>query len=72
MTDEQFEALVGRLEAEAKRNPAGYGTRVLLMALFGYAYLGAMLLLIARTPPSAANSAGCAARASSRSKGRKK
>jgi len=47
MTDEQFEALVGRLEADAKRNPSGYSTRVLLMALFGYVYLGVVLLLFA-------------------------
>jgi Zn-dependent protease with chaperone function len=47
MTDEQFEALVGRLDADAKRNPAGYRTRVLLMALLGNVYLGVVLLLVA-------------------------
>ena len=47
MTDEEFEPLVGRLEQQAKRNPAGYRTRALLMALLGNAYLGVMLLLIA-------------------------
>jgi hypothetical protein len=47
MTDEEFETLVGRLEQQAKRNPAGYRTRVLLMALLGNAYLGVMLVLIA-------------------------
>src|SRR5262245_39731880 len=46
MKNEEFESLVSRLEAEAKRNPASYGTRVLLMALLGNAYLGVMLLVI--------------------------
>ena len=47
MTYEEFETLVGRLEEQAKRNLAGYRTRVLLMALLGNAYLGVMLVLIA-------------------------
>lgn len=47
VTNEEFEALVGKLDEQAKRNPAGYATRVLLMALLGNAYLGVMLLLIA-------------------------
>ena len=47
MTNQEFEGLVGRLEARAKRDPAGYRTRVILMALLGNAYLGAMLVLIA-------------------------
>ena len=47
MTDEEFETLVGRLDQQAKRNPAGYRKRVLLMALLGNAYLGVMLALIA-------------------------
>jgi hypothetical protein len=47
VTYEEFETLVGRLEEQAKRNPAGYRTRVLLMALLGNAYLGVMLALIA-------------------------
>ena len=46
MTNEEFEALVGSLEEQARRNPAVYQTRVLLMALLGNAYLGVMLLLI--------------------------
>ena len=46
VTSGEFEALVGGLEAQARRNPAGYETRVLLMALLGNAYLGVMLLLI--------------------------
>jgi Zn-dependent protease with chaperone function len=47
VTDEEFETLVARLDQQAKRNPAGYRTRVLLMALLGNAYLGVMLVLIA-------------------------
>ena len=47
MTDEEFEGLVGKLEGQARRNPAAYKTRVLLMALLGNAYLGVMLALIA-------------------------
>jgi Zn-dependent protease with chaperone function len=47
VTNEEFEALVGRLEGEAKRSPGGYKTRVVLMALLGNAYLGLMLVLIA-------------------------
>jgi Zn-dependent protease with chaperone function len=46
MTNEEFESLVARLDAVAKRNPAGYRTRVLLMALLGNIYLGLMLLFI--------------------------
>ncbi len=47
MTNEEFEALVGRLEARAKRDPKGYKARVLMMALLGNAYLAAAVLLIA-------------------------
>src|SRR5687768_14201978 len=54
MTDQAFEALVGRLEARAKDNPAGYKTRVFLMALLGNAYLGVMLVLIAALLAAAA------------------
>lgn len=54
MTDEQFEALVGRLDAKAKANPAGYKTRVFLMALLGNVYLGVMLVLIAALLAAAA------------------
>jgi Zn-dependent protease with chaperone function len=46
VTNEEFEALVARLEGEAKRSPGGYKTRVVLMALLGNAYLGVMLVLI--------------------------
>ena len=43
MTKEEFGALVGRLEAQAKANPAGYRIQVLMMALLGNAYLAAGL-----------------------------
>ena len=46
MTNEEFEALVGKLDEQAKRSPASYRTRVLLMALLGNVYLGIMLVLI--------------------------
>jgi len=45
MTDEAFEALVGKLEKQARRNPGRYEMRVLLTALLGYAYLGTMAAL---------------------------
>jgi hypothetical protein len=52
MTDEQFESLVARLEAEQARHPAGYRRKVLLLAVAGYAYIalvlaGSTLLLLA-------------------------
>lgn len=46
MTNEEFNALVSKLEEQARRNPAGYQFKVLLLALLGNAYLGAILLLI--------------------------
>lgn len=46
MTNEQFEALVCKLEAQARRNPAGYKFKVVLLGLLGNIYLGAILLLI--------------------------
>src|SRR5688572_33309992 len=46
VSNEEFEALVGRLEGEAKRNPGGYKARVVLIALLGNAYLGLMLLAV--------------------------
>lgn len=45
MTDDQFEALVARLEQEQARNPAAYRRKVLALAFAGYAYIGAVLLL---------------------------
>ena len=47
MTDEAFEALVGKLEEQARRNPASYKVRVLLTAALGYVYLGTVLTLLA-------------------------
>ncbi len=46
MINEQFEALVSRLENEARSQPGRYQFKVLLLALLGNAYLGAILLLI--------------------------
>ncbi|MDH4094721.1 MAG: M48 family metallopeptidase [Betaproteobacteria bacterium] len=46
MTHEQFQALVGALEGEARRNPGTYKGRVLLLALLGNAYLGAIVALV--------------------------
>lgn len=46
MTNEQFEALVRRLEPEATANPGRYKFKVLLLALLGNAYLGGILALI--------------------------
>lgn len=46
MTDEQFDALVGRLEERARQNPARYKLNVYLLALLGNVYIGAVLLLV--------------------------
>lgn len=46
MTNEQFEALVARLEAQARRHPNAYKFRVFLLAALGYGYLGAMVGLL--------------------------
>jgi Zn-dependent protease with chaperone function len=46
MTDTQFDALVGRLEQQARQNPAGYKRRVLLLALLGNAYVGAVVAVV--------------------------
>lgn len=46
MTHDQFNALVSRLENDARSNPGGYQFKVLLLAFLGNAYLGAILLLI--------------------------
>lgn len=45
MTAEQFEALIASLEQLAKRDPNGYRLRVAGLALLGYAYILAVLLL---------------------------
>jgi Zn-dependent protease with chaperone function len=50
MTNEQFDALVTRLEGDAKRDPARYRFKVFLLALLGYGYvffiLAALLALV--------------------------
>lgn len=46
MTREEFDALVSKLEEQARQNPAGYRWRVVLLALMGDAYLAATVLLI--------------------------
>jgi Zn-dependent protease with chaperone function len=46
MTNAEFEALVHKLEGDARRNPAAYQLKVLAIAWLGNAYLGVMLLLI--------------------------
>lgn len=43
MTDEQFDALVTRLEREQARSPAAYRRKVLALAFVGYAYIAAVL-----------------------------
>jgi len=47
MTNDEFAALVKRLEESARRGPALYRWRVLLLAMLGNAYLMLVLLLIA-------------------------
>ncbi len=47
MTNEEFDALVRKLEERAKINPGSYRLKVLLLAALGNAYLGVMLVLIA-------------------------
>ena len=46
MTDERFESLVRKFEAQARSDPQRYKSRVVLLALLGQAYLGAVLLLL--------------------------
>ena len=46
MTSDEFNALVFKLEDQARKDPAGYRRRVMLLALLGNAYLGFVLLLI--------------------------
>jgi Zn-dependent protease with chaperone function len=45
MTDAEFEALVGRLEKQAQRNPAAYRRKVILLACLGYAYVALVLAI---------------------------
>jgi Zn-dependent protease with chaperone function len=42
---EQWEALVRRIEPEARADPAGYRRKVILLAALGYAFIGALLVL---------------------------
>ena len=46
MTEEQFEALVGKLEERARTNPTAYRLRVSLLALLGNVYLAVVLLIV--------------------------
>jgi Zn-dependent protease with chaperone function len=46
MTNEQFETLVHALEAKARSDPGAYKGRVVLLALLGNAYLGAIVALL--------------------------
>jgi Zn-dependent protease with chaperone function len=46
MTDDEFNALVDRLEGQARLQPRRYQFRVLLLALLGNVYLAAILLFI--------------------------
>lgn len=46
MTNEEFDALVFRLEAQARKNPQAYRTRVILLALLGDAYLVFVLAIL--------------------------
>jgi len=46
MTDERFEALVKRLDGQARSNPGAYRLKVLLLAASGYLYLALVVLLI--------------------------
>jgi Zn-dependent protease with chaperone function len=43
VTDAEREALIARLEADARRDPAAYRRRVVLLAVAGYAFLIAVL-----------------------------
>ncbi len=44
MTNDEFDALVARLESQAVRRPLLYKMRVLLLALLGYGYITFMLI----------------------------
>lgn len=46
MTRQDFEALVARHELQARQNPGAYRRRVALLALFGYGYLAAVLIVL--------------------------
>lgn len=46
MTNEEFDALVSRLEKHAKLDPGGYKLKVVLLALLGNAYVTTIVFLI--------------------------
>jgi len=46
ITDEKLAALIPRLEEYARRKPAAYRLRVALLAILGYAYLFAVVILL--------------------------
>lgn len=46
MTNDDFAALVGRLESAAQRDPKAYQSRVLMLALAGNAYLAGIIALL--------------------------
>jgi Zn-dependent protease with chaperone function len=47
MTEQEFEALVARLDQQARRRPAAYRVKVILLAYAGYAYVALVLLVAA-------------------------
>ena len=47
MTNQEFDALVFKLEQHARQSPSKYQVQVLFLALFGNFYLGLMLLVVA-------------------------
>src|SRR5262245_43618538 len=46
MTNDQFEAMVARLEERAHRDPDAYKLRVVLLAMSGYVYLLLMVAML--------------------------
>lgn len=46
MTNEEFSALVSRLEQQSRERPGWYKARVTLLAILGYGYVGIMLALL--------------------------
>jgi Zn-dependent protease with chaperone function len=46
MKQAEFDALVERLEIQARTDPKGYRTRVLLLAMLGYAYIGVVVAAV--------------------------
>jgi Zn-dependent protease with chaperone function len=46
MDDERWEALVRRLEPQARAHPAAYRRKVVLLAVLGYAFIATLLLLL--------------------------